>query len=169
MELKAISTISGTALLALTTTASAGPMSVTSSQIMMPPTSIEQVHYYHRHHYRHYSWHHPYRHYGWHRGWHYGWHRGWYPHSYYSYGYGYPYGYAYPYGYGYGAGLAAAATAPLALAADATEPLVTGRSVAAAGNYCATPMKTCLLQEPGWLGTGCSCKVEGGRARGTVE
>ena len=99
MELKAISTISGTALLALTATVSAGPMSVTSSQIMMPPTSIEQAHYYHRHHYRHYGWHHPYRHYGWHRGWHYGWHRGRYPHSYYSYGYGYPYGYAYPYGY----------------------------------------------------------------------
>lgn len=41
--------------------------------------------------------------------------------------------------------------------------------VASEGYYCATSEKTCLLNEPGWLGTGCSCKVPGGRARGTVE
>jgi hypothetical protein len=40
--------------------------------------------------------------------------------------------------------------------------------VAAEGNYCATDVKTCLLKEPGWLGTGCSCKVPDGCARGTV-
>jgi hypothetical protein len=57
----------------------------------------------------------------------------------------------------------------LALVADATAPLVTGRSVAVSGNYCATPEKTCLLYEPGWVGTGCSCKVYGGYARGSVE
>jgi hypothetical protein len=70
------------------------------------------------------------------------------------------------------------ATTPEALAADVTAPLMTGRSVAVSpepgavagpGNYCATSVKTCLLREPGWLGTGCSCKVYGGRARGFVE
>ena len=53
------------------------------------------------------------------------------------------------------------ATTPEALAADVTAPLMTGRSV--------TSMKTCLLLEPGWLGTGCSCRVSGGHARGFVE
>jgi hypothetical protein len=117
----------------------------------------------------------------------------WYP--------GYTYSYEYPYGFG----LEALATAPLALATDATAPLVTGRSaavetaplmtgrsvavetvplttgrsaavetvavtgVAGSGNYCATSVKTCLLYEPGWLGTGCSCRVYGGRARGFVQ
>ena len=95
----------------------------------------------------------------------------WYP--------GYAYGDVSPYGYGIGSGLAAIATAPLALAAAATEPLMTGRSVAisavagsgvaGSGNYCGTPVKTCLLYEPGWLGTGCSCKVYGGHARGFVQ
>jgi hypothetical protein len=90
----------------------------------------------------------------------------WYP--------GYAYEYGYPYGYGIGSGLATLATAPLALAADATAPLMTGRSVAVSGvagsgNYCATSARTCLLNEPGWLGTGCSCRVYGGRARGFVE
>ncbi len=55
---------------------------------------------------------------------------------------------------------------------------MTGRSVAVSpepgavagpGNYCATSVKTCLLHEPGWLGTDCSCKVYGGPARGFVE
>jgi hypothetical protein len=47
----------------------------------------------------------------------------------------------------------------------ASTPLVSNQS----GNYCATPVKTCLLYEPGWLGTGCSCMVPGGRERGIVE
>jgi hypothetical protein len=104
----------------------------------------------------------------------------WYP--------GYTYSYEYPYDFGLGA----LVTAPLALATDATAPLVTGRSaavetapltigrsaavetvavtgVAGSGNYCATSVKTCLLNEPGWLGTGCSCRVYGGRARGFVQ
>ena len=104
---------------------------------------------------------------------------GWYPNDY-SSGYGYPYdyssgyyssGYGYPYDYssGYGPGLAAVATAPLALAATATAPLLTGRSVAVGGNYCATPVKTCLLSHTSWVGNGCSCTVYGGHARGTVE
>lgn len=41
--------------------------------------------------------------------------------------------------------------------------------VASEGYYCATGVKTCLLREPGWLGTGCSCAVSCGRARGIVE
>jgi len=113
----------------------------------------------------------------------------WYP--------GYTYEYGYPYGYGLGptgdiGPIGDIATAPLALAGDATAPLMTGRSVAVekvplmtgrsaadetvavtsvagAGNYCATSVKTCLLNEPGWLGTGCSCRVPGGRARGFVQ
>ena len=73
----------------------------------------------------------------------------------YSYGY---YGSAYPSGSGYyGSGnigyYGAASAAP----------------VASEGYYCATNVKTCLLNEPGWLGTGCSCKLSFGRARGIVE
>jgi hypothetical protein len=125
----------------------------------------------------------------------------WYP----GYTYAWYPGYTNSYEYPYGSGLEALATAPLALATDATAPLVTGRSaavetaplmtgrsvavetvpltegrsvatetvavtgVAGSGNYCATPVKTCLLNEPGWLGTGCSCRVSGGRARGFVQ
>ena len=84
---------------------------------------------------------------------------------------------------GIGSGLAAAAAAPLTLAGAATAPLMTGRSVAVSGgissavpgrmagpgDYCATSVKTCLLHEPGWLGTGCSCRVSDGLARGFVE
>ena len=72
MSIKTISILSGATLLALTATASAGPISVASSQVIAPPTSIEQAHYY-RHH-----------------GWRHGMHYGWYGHRYYSYGYGYP-------------------------------------------------------------------------------
>jgi hypothetical protein len=125
----------------------------------------------------------------------------WYP----GYTYAWYPGYTNSYEYPYGSGLGAIATAPLAIAADATAPLVTGRSVAVetvpltegrsvavenvpltegrsaavatvavtgvagSGNYCATSVKTCLLIEPGWLGTGCSCRVSGGRARGFVQ
>lgn len=50
-------------------------------------------------------------------------------------------------------------------------PLVTGRSVATGpmlGNYCATPAKTCELNRASPLGYSCSCKVPGGRVRGSV-
>ena len=112
----------------------------------------------------------------------------WYP----GYTYAWYPGYTNSYEYPYGSGLEALATAPLALATDATAPLVTGRSVAVetvplmtgrsvatetvavtgvagSGNHCATPAKTCLLHESGWLGTGCSCRVSGGHARGFVQ
>ena len=76
-------------------------------------------------------------------------------HYYWGYGYDYPYyGYNYPYyRYNY-----------------AAAPLVTGRSVATGqtGNYCSTPVKTCLLYSASWVGNGCSCRVPGGRARGSV-
>jgi hypothetical protein len=112
----------------------------------------------------------------------------WYPGYTYAWYPGYTNSYAYP----FGSGLGAIATAPLAIATDATAPLVTGRSVAVenvpltegrsaavatvavtgvagSGNYCATSVKTCLLREPGWLGTGCSCRIPGGHARGFVQ
>lgn len=38
----------------------------------------------------------------------------------------------------------------------------------ASGDQCSTPVKMCTLYEPAQLGVGCSCKVSGGRARGTV-
>ncbi len=113
---------------------------------------------------------------GWNRGWGYG---GWglaglglglglagldYGSDYPYYGYGYPgyaSGYSYPgyaSGYGYpGYGYAAA-------------PLVTGRSVAIGGmgGYCSTPVKTCELYQASYIGNGCSCRVPGGHARGSV-
>ncbi len=39
----------------------------------------------------------------------------------------------------------------------------------ASGNFCATSVRTCLLQEPGVLGTGCSCHIPDGIARGVVQ
>ena len=119
---------------------------------------------------------------GWNRGWGGGWGLGtglglaaatspWWGSNYYGYGYGnsyYGYGNNYPYGYG----LAAAASAPVAVAAAATAPLITGRSVAIGnvqmGNYCTTTVKTCLLYNESWVGNGCSCRIPGGRARGSV-
>jgi hypothetical protein len=112
----AISALSGAALLALIGTASAGPMSVASSQTVTPPSQVEQARYYRYHH----------RHYVWHRGWHYGWyptryhhrHYAWYRHRYwnpvgaaaagavglatlpFAAAAGWPYYYGYPY-YGY--------------------------------------------------------------------
>ncbi|MCL2384854.1 MAG: hypothetical protein FWC84_03380 [Alphaproteobacteria bacterium] len=109
---------------------------------------------------------------------------------------GYPYAYGNPNGNGIGSDLEGIVTAPFALATEplslataplaqteTAPPLMTGRSVAVSGpasapeaggvagpgNYCATSVKTCALREPGWLGTGCSCKVPGGYARGFVK
>jgi ABC-type sugar transport system substrate-binding protein len=70
-----ISVVSGAALLALTGTASAGPMSVASSQTVALKSQVEPVYY--RYHHRHW------RHYGWRYGWHYGWYRPRYYHRYY--------------------------------------------------------------------------------------
>jgi hypothetical protein len=75
-----------------------------------------------------------------------------------GYGYGYPYDYAYGYGYPYDDSYS-----------NGAAPLVTGRSVAAAGNYCATPVKTCLLYHTSYAGVACSCRIPGGHAQGTVQ
>lgn len=119
---------------------------------------------------------------GWNRGWGGGgWGLGtglglaaaaspWWGGNYANYGYGnYPY---YGYGSGYPYGYSAATAAPVCAAAATTAPLVTGRSVATGqvemGNYCTTPARTCLLYNESWVGNGCSCRVPGGRARGSV-
>ena len=132
------------AMSALPTESRAGVMSVTDKTSVSLASLSNNVHW-RAYHHRHWGgWRHGWRHYGWNPGWRYGWNRGGYPYRNYGFGLGYPY---------YGAyGFAGGVTAP----------------VAADGNYCATPVKTCLLYEPGWLGTGCSCKVPDGHARGTV-
>ena len=120
-----------------------------------------------------------------------------YPYNY-AYGYGYPssyaYGYGYPYANSYGyanpfaivtapiaaltapvtamtAPVGEAAAAPFAAATSATAPLVTGRSVATGGmgKMCSTPVKACELYHASYIGNGCSCRVTGGRSRGTVS
>jgi hypothetical protein len=71
MDTKTISIVSGAVLLTLTGTASAGPMSVTSSKLIAPQqTQTEPAAYRYRHHYRHYGYHHRYyhRYYGWNPG-----------------------------------------------------------------------------------------------------
>jgi hypothetical protein len=118
-----------------------------------------------------------------------GWHGYPYNADNYAYNYGYPYNYAYGYGYpssyadGYGYRYAnsydyanpfAIVTAPIAALAAATPttaPLVTGRSFATGqmGKMCSTPVKACELYHASYIGNGCSCKVTGGRSRGTVS
>jgi hypothetical protein len=73
-----------------------------------------------------------------------------YPQDYYDNAWGAPYYYTYSYYPG--------------------TPAVTVRSIAAGqlGNYCRTSVKTCELQRTSYLGSGCSCRVPGGRTRGTV-
>lgn len=109
----------------------------------------------------------------------------------YGYGYGYPgygYGYGYPdYGYGYGYGNPSYGAGygagygygnpgygyPVTGATSyysSSAPLVTGRSVATGqlGNYCFTSAKVCELYHASYVGNGCSCRVSGGHARGSV-
>jgi hypothetical protein len=94
-----------------------------------------------------------------------------------GYGYGYPtYGYDFAYGYpygpgtGFGTGLLSLPGTAFAVAGAPTAPLTTGRSVASGGTgySCSTPAKTCELTQPSMVGNGCSCRVAGGRSRGTV-
>lgn len=123
---------------------------------------------------------------GWNRGW--GWRGGWWPAyaglglgwaatspywgSGWGWGYGWPsssyYSYSWPYDSYYGA-YGTYQPRPY-YAYTQTAPLVTGRSVATGsiGMHCATSVKTCLLRNASYIGGGCSCKVSGGRARGTV-
>jgi hypothetical protein len=107
---------------------------------------------------------------GWHGGWHGGgWNGGWGGWGLGAglVGLGLGYGlasdaYGYPYDYGYYPGYAPGVAT--------TAPLVTGRSVAVGnvGDFCSTPVKTCQLIQPSYVGGGCSCRVPGGRARGSV-
>ncbi|RTL81290.1 MAG: hypothetical protein EKK29_18250 [Hyphomicrobiales bacterium] len=116
-----------------------------------------------------------YRHAGWRPTWGYGrWgyagmRRGW---GYGRWGYG---GVAlgaaasYPYSYGYYGSAYPSACGNYGSGTYGYSGASYSAPVASEGYYCATSEKTCLLNEPGWLGTGCSCKVPGGRARGIVE
>jgi hypothetical protein len=88
-----------------------------------------------------------------------------------GYGYGGGYGYdggdyAYDYpAYGdptYGPG------PQYSLNEDDSAPVQYGRSAAVAGSSCSTPVKVCTLYQPSYVGVGCSCRVPGGRARGSV-
>ncbi len=97
------------------------------------------------------------------------------------YGGRYPYhGGRYPYYGGYygrypyygGWGLAAGA----AIGAAATYPYYNypystyqTPVASAAGGYCVTQARTCVLTSSAPVGTGCSCSIPGGRARGSVQ
>ncbi|HXY57329.1 MAG TPA: hypothetical protein VEH76_01990 [Methylocystis sp.] len=171
MFARTISMVSGAAVVALAMTASAAPLSIVSPESVVARPPIEKVAYCHRvrHHWRC----HESR-----------------PRCPRYYGYSAPVPTAAvaeePLGYyGYSAPAvtapvveAAPAIAAPALAAEAlgyygyygySAPVASAPVVAADGIYCTTSVKTCLLQEPGWLGTGCSCRVPGGYARGVVE
>ena len=66
MASKAIAAIAGATLLALTGTASAGPIHEMSAAAIMPPQLMTDMIAYHPRYHRS----------GWHHGWHYGWYRG---------------------------------------------------------------------------------------------
>jgi|GEM_PF-1169909 hypothetical protein len=104
MDKKVISMLSGGALLALTSTAFAGPMPAASESAIAPPVQTEQVHYYRHGYYRHGYYRHHYRHYGYYGHRHrYGYARYCPPRHRYRYGYrhrGYGYAMYRPYRYG---------------------------------------------------------------------
>ncbi|EIM25353.1 hypothetical protein [Microvirga lotononidis] len=90
--------------------------------------------------------------------------RGWVGPAYWGPGY-YPYGY---YG-GWGWGAAGLATGvAIGAAAASTYPAYATPVPTGSGGYCATPVRTCALTSRAPLGTGCSCRVSGGRGRGGV-
>jgi hypothetical protein len=104
----------------------------------------------------------------------YGYYGGRYP--YYGRYYGrYPYYGNYYGGWGWGlatgAVVGAAATYPYYNYPYYNYPYATYQTPAASadGGYCVTPVRTCALTSSAPLGTGCSCSVPGGRARGTVQ
>jgi hypothetical protein len=95
----------------------------------------------------------------------YPYYRGRYP----FYGGGYPYYGGYYGGWGWGlatgAVIGAAATYPYYNYPYSTYQTPVSSTV---GGYCATTVRTCALTSAAPVGTGCSCRVSGGRARGTV-
>jgi hypothetical protein len=88
------------------------------------------------------------------------------------YGGRYPYYGGYP---SYGWGAAGLVTGSIIGAAASTYPY-SGYPYSeyqtpvssALGGYCATTVRTCALVNPATVGTGCSCRTSGGRARGSV-
>ena len=89
------------------------------------------------------------------------------------YGRRYPYYGAYgryPYhgGYygGWGAGVVTGSL--IGAAAASTYPTYSTPVSSTVGGYCATAVRTCALTNPAPVGTGCSCRTQGGRARGSV-
>lgn len=100
---------------------------------------------------------------GW--GWgRWGWGRRYYPGYYYG---GYPWGWG---AAGLAAGTAIGAAAAYPAYADPAYPIYSDAydEPSAIGGYCATPVRTCALIDQAPVGTGCSCRVAGGRARGVV-
>jgi len=96
--------------------------------------------------------------------------RGRYP--YYGRNYGrYPYYGNYYGGWGWGAGLVtgsvigAAATYPYYNYPYSTYQTPVSSTI---GGFCATTVRTCALTNAAPVGTGCSCRTSGGRARGSV-
>jgi hypothetical protein len=91
------------------------------------------------------------------------------------YGGRYPYYGNYPYYGGWGWGAAGLATGAVIGAAATypyySDPYATYQTPVASadGGYCATPVRTCALINSAPIGTGCSCRVQGGRARGSVQ
>ena len=69
-----------------------------------------------------------------------------------------------------GAVIGAAATYPYYNYPYSTYPYSTYQTPVASadGGYCATSVRTCALTSAAPVGTGCSCRTSGGRARGTV-
>ena len=83
------------------------------------------------------------------------------------------YGGRYPYNGGYygapGWGAAGLVTGSvIGAAAASTYPVYQTPIPSTMGGYCATTVRTCALTNSAPVGTGCSCRTQGGRARGTV-
>lgn len=70
-------------------------------------------------------------------------------------------------GWGWGAAGLAVGTV-ISAAAASTYPVYAQPVASSTGGYCATPVRTCALIDRAPVGIGCSCRVPGGRARGTV-
>lgn len=69
----------------------------------------------------------------------------------------------------WGWGLAGLATGvAIGAAAAQPAPVFATPIQSSIGGSCATPVRTCALINPAPIGTGCSCRVQGGRARGSV-
>ncbi len=71
-------------------------------------------------------------------------------------------------GWGWGAAGLVTGLALGAVAAAPAYPVYATPAPSPIGGYCATPVRTCALINPAPIGGGCSCRVPGGRARGSV-